>query len=125
MLPILADCIRPLGRRVVVFRSTPFQSSTLAAPSYQLVIGCWIRKSALMRYLGEHDECHLQAIEEKRGILILDDAFSTNGENSTNCLARPTRDWLLIAARGRNARRTGNFREGERQHVVRGMRAEV
>jgi hypothetical protein len=69
---------------------------------------------------GVHDECHLQAIEEKRGILILDDAFSTNGENSTNCLTRPTRDWLLIVARGRNARRTGNFREGERQHVVRG-----
>jgi len=72
-----------------------------------------------------HDECHLQAIEEKRGILILDDEFSTNGENSTNCLARPTRDWLLIAARGRNGRITGNFREGERQHFVRGMRAEV
>ena len=31
----------------------------------------------------------------------------------------------MIATRGRNARRTGNFREGERQHVVRGMRAEV
>jgi hypothetical protein len=62
---------------------------------------------------------------KKTGVLILEDAFSTNGENSTNCLARPTRDWLLIAARGRNARRTGNFREGERQHVVRGMRAEV
>jgi hypothetical protein len=94
-------------------------------PLYQLVIGCWIRKSAFLRYTGVHDECHLQAIEEKRGILILDDAFSTNGESSTSCLARPTRDWLQIAARGRNARRTGNFREGERQHVVRGMRAEV
>jgi hypothetical protein len=56
---------------------------------------------------------------------ILGGAFSANGENSTNCLARLTRDWLLIAARGRNARRTGNFREGERQHVMRGMRAEV
>jgi hypothetical protein len=94
-------------------------------PLYQLGIGCWIRKSAFLRYPGVHDECHLQAIEEKRGILILDDAFSTNGENLTNCLARPTRDWLLLAARGRNARTTGNFREGERQHVVRGMRAEV
>src|ERR1700721_1250484 len=40
---------------------------------------------------------------------ILGGAFSANGENSTNCLARLTRDWLLIAARGRNARRTGNF----------------
>jgi hypothetical protein len=62
---------------------------------------------------------------KKTGILILDDAFSANGENSTNCLARPTRDWLLTAARGRNARRTGNFREGERQHVVLGMRGEL
>ena len=94
-------------------------------PLYQLVIGYWIRKSAFLRYPGVHDECHLQAIEEKRGVLILDDAFSTNGENSTNCLAHPTRDWLLIAARGRNARRTGNFCESERQHVMRGMWAEV
>src|ERR1700733_14536017 len=61
-------------------------------PLYQLVIGCWIRKSAFLRYPGVHDECHLQAIEEKLGILILDDAFSTNGENSINCLARPTRE---------------------------------
>jgi hypothetical protein len=72
-----------------------------------------------------HHDCHLQAIEEKPGILILDDAFSTNGENATNCLARPTRDWRLIAARDRNARRTGDFGEGERQHVVGGMRDEV
>jgi hypothetical protein len=63
-------------------------------------------------------------LKKNGGILILDDAFSTNGENATNCLARPTRDWLL-KARGRNARRTGNFREGERQHVIRGMWAEV
>jgi hypothetical protein len=94
-------------------------------PLYQLGIGCWIRKSALLRYSGVHDECHLQAIEEKRATSILSGAFSTNGENSTNCLARPSLDWLLIAARGRNARRAGNFRESERQHVMRGMRAEV
>jgi hypothetical protein len=37
-----------------------------------------------------HDDCHLQAIEEEQGILILDDAFSTNGENSTIAwLAQP------------------------------------
>jgi hypothetical protein len=69
-------------------------------PLYQLVIGCWIRKSAFLQYSGMHGEYHLQAIEEKRATSILSGAFSTNGENATNCLARPTRDWLLIAARG-------------------------
>jgi hypothetical protein len=57
-------------------------------PLYQLFIGCWIRKSAFLSYPSVHDECHRHAIGEKRGILFLDDAFSTNGENSTNCLAR-------------------------------------
>jgi hypothetical protein len=61
-------------------------------PLYQLFMGCWIRKSAFLRYPGVHDECHLQAIEENGGYMILDDAFSTNGENSTNCLARPIRN---------------------------------
>jgi hypothetical protein len=61
-------------------------------PLYQLFIGCWIRKSAFLRYPGVHDERHLQAIEEKRRILILEEGFSTNGENSTNCLARPIRN---------------------------------
>jgi hypothetical protein len=94
-------------------------------PLYQLGIGCWIRKSAFPRYSGVHDECHLQAIEEKRATSILSGVFSTNGENSTNCLNRRTWDRLLMPACGRNARRAGNFCESERQHVMRGMRAEV
>src|ERR1700678_2381675 len=60
-------------------------------PLYQLGIGCWIPKSAFLRYSGMHDECHLQAIEKKRVTSILSGAFSTNGENSTNCLARHAR----------------------------------
>src|SRR6202041_1313535 len=57
-------------------------------PLYQLVIGCWIRKSAFLQYSGMHGEYHLQAIEEKRATSILSGAFSTNGENATNRLAR-------------------------------------
>jgi hypothetical protein len=97
----------------------------LAAPFFQLIIGCWIRKSTFLQYSGMHGEYHLQAIEEKRATSILSDAFSTNGENATNCLNRRTWDRLLMPACGRNAGRAGNFREGERQHVMRGMRAEV
>jgi hypothetical protein len=88
-----------------------FNSQHWQLPLYQLGIGCWIQKSPFLRYSGLHDECHLQAIEGKRATSILSGAFSTNGENSTNCLARPTRDWLLIAARRRHARRTGTFLE--------------
>jgi hypothetical protein len=51
-------------------------------PLYQLVIGCWIRKSAFLQYSGMHGEYHLQAIEEKRATSILSGAFSTNGENA-------------------------------------------
>jgi hypothetical protein len=82
-------------------------------PLYQLVIGFWIGKSAFLRYPGMHDECHLQAIEEKRGILILDDAFSTNDESSTSRIACRARDWLLMAAHCRSVWRAGNFREGK------------
>src|ERR1700733_5835272 len=56
---------------------------------------------------------------------ILSGAFSANDEDSTNCLNRRTWDRLLMPACGRNARRPGNFREGERQHIVRGKRAQV
>jgi hypothetical protein len=91
---------------------------------YQLVIGCWIRKPAFLRYPGMHDECHLQAIEEKRGILILDDVFRQMARiQPVAWLAQPGTG-LLIDARGRNVRRTGGFREGERHHVARGA-AEV
>jgi hypothetical protein len=38
-----------------------------------------------------HDECHLQTIEGKRGILILDDAFSANDADSPNWLNRRMR----------------------------------
>jgi hypothetical protein len=38
----------------------------LAAPFFQLIIGCWIRKSTFLQYSGMHGEYHLQAIEEKR-----------------------------------------------------------
>jgi hypothetical protein len=63
-------------------------------------------------------------ISPKERVGILDDAFSTNGEDSTNCLNRRTRDRLLISACGRNARRTGNFREGD-ANTLYVVRAEV
>jgi hypothetical protein len=48
-------------------------------------------------------------------------AFSTNDEISTSRIACLARDWLLMAAHCRSVWRAGNFREGELQHVVRGL----
>jgi hypothetical protein len=52
---------------------------------------------------------------------VFSGAFSTNDEISTSRIACRARDWLLKAAHCRGVRRAGNFREGELQHVVRGL----
>jgi hypothetical protein len=49
---------------------------------FQLIIGCWIRKSTFLQYSGMHGEYHLQGIEEKRATSILSGAFSANDEYS-------------------------------------------
>jgi hypothetical protein len=52
---------------------------------------------------------------------IFSGAFSTNDEISTSRIACRARDWLLVGAHCRSVRRAGNFREGELQHVERGL----
>jgi hypothetical protein len=52
---------------------------------------------------------------------IFSGTFSTNDEILTSRIACRARDWLLMAAHCRSVWRAGNFREGELQHVVRGL----
>jgi hypothetical protein len=61
----------------------------------------------------------MKVTEAKWMTSIVSGAFSTNDEISTGRIACRARDWLLMTAHYRSVWRTGNFREGELQHVVR------